>query len=207
MVKNPPASAGDIRDKGSIPGLGRSPGGGNGNPFQYSCLENLMDRGAWWATVDRVAKSRTWMRRFSTHKDSSTQKPDWTICSSHSPSFWPILSSPPGVPFGTQIHWKVFLVHLIARSPLIFPFSFSSCRSSLSLLNPTTLYFSHNLLPFLSNFVVLYFYIHDLSAHVEYKFLESRGHHWVAFIIPTMCFIHSLQVRKWMPALQFHWSF
>ena len=46
-VKNLPASAGDTRDAGSIPGLGRSPGGGHGNPFQYSCLENPMDRGAW----------------------------------------------------------------------------------------------------------------------------------------------------------------
>ena len=49
MVKHPPASAGDTRDVGSIPGLGISPGEGNGNPFQYSCPENLMDRGAWWA--------------------------------------------------------------------------------------------------------------------------------------------------------------
>ena len=48
MVKNPPANAGDV---GSIPGLGRSPGEGNGNPLQYSCLGNLMDRAAWWATV------------------------------------------------------------------------------------------------------------------------------------------------------------
>ena len=47
VVKNPPASAGDIRDEGSIPGLGRSPGGGHDNPFQYSWLENPMDRGAW----------------------------------------------------------------------------------------------------------------------------------------------------------------
>ena len=46
MVKNPPINAGDIRDAGSIPGLGRSPGGGHGNPLQHSCLENLMDRGA-----------------------------------------------------------------------------------------------------------------------------------------------------------------
>ena len=46
MVKNPPANAGDIRDVGLILGLGRSPGGGHGNPVQYSCLENLMDRGA-----------------------------------------------------------------------------------------------------------------------------------------------------------------
>ena len=55
VVKNPPASTGDIRDVGSIPGLGRSPGEGNGTPLQYSCLENPMDRGAWWATVHGVA--------------------------------------------------------------------------------------------------------------------------------------------------------
>ena len=57
VVKNPPASAGDIRVMGSVPGSGRSPGGGHGNPLQYSCLENLMDRGAWRATVHGVAKS------------------------------------------------------------------------------------------------------------------------------------------------------
>ena len=57
VVKSLPASAGDIRNMGSIPGLGRSPGGGNGNALQYSCLENSMDRGAWWATVHGVAKS------------------------------------------------------------------------------------------------------------------------------------------------------
>ena len=54
VIKNPPASAGDTRharDLGLIIGLGRSPGGGNGNPFQYSYLENSMDRGDWWATV------------------------------------------------------------------------------------------------------------------------------------------------------------
>ena len=56
MVKNPSASAGDIRDGGSIPGSGRSPGGGYDNPLQDSCLENPMDRGAWWATVHGVAK-------------------------------------------------------------------------------------------------------------------------------------------------------
>ena len=56
VVKNPPASAGDIRDAGLIPGLGRSPGRRHGNPLQYSCLENLMNRGAWWATVYWVAE-------------------------------------------------------------------------------------------------------------------------------------------------------
>ena len=59
VVKNLPANARDIRDADSIPGLGRSPGGGHGNPLKYSCLENLMDRGAWWATVHTIAKSRT----------------------------------------------------------------------------------------------------------------------------------------------------
>ena len=59
MVKNLSPNAGDIRDRGSIPELGRSPGGGNGNPLQYSCLENPIYRGALWATVHRVAKSWT----------------------------------------------------------------------------------------------------------------------------------------------------
>ena len=57
--KSPLASAGDIRDVGLVPGWGRSPGGGNGNPLQYSCLENPVYRGAWWATVLGVTKSRT----------------------------------------------------------------------------------------------------------------------------------------------------
>ena len=59
VVKNRPANAGDIRDTVSIPGSGRSPGGGHGNPLQYSCLENPVDRGAWWVTVHGVAKSQT----------------------------------------------------------------------------------------------------------------------------------------------------
>ena len=57
MVKNPPANAGDIRDLGSIPGLGRSPGERHSNPLQYSCLENPMERGAWWATVHKAIES------------------------------------------------------------------------------------------------------------------------------------------------------
>ena len=67
VVKNLPANAGDARDTGSIPGSGRSPGGGNGNPIQYSCLENSMDRGAWQATVHGVAKSRTWLSAHTTN--------------------------------------------------------------------------------------------------------------------------------------------
>ena len=70
MVKNLPANARGLRDIGSIPGLGRSPGGGHGNPLQHSCLENPMDRGAWWATVHGVAPSQTGLKRqhMNTHR-------------------------------------------------------------------------------------------------------------------------------------------
>ena len=66
VVKNLPANAGDIRDTGSIPGSRRSPGGGHGNPLQYSCLENPMDRGAWWGTVHEATKSQTLWKQLST---------------------------------------------------------------------------------------------------------------------------------------------
>ena len=56
MVKSLPANAGDVRDTGSIPESGRSPGGGHGNPLQYSCLKNPMNRGTWWASVHGVAE-------------------------------------------------------------------------------------------------------------------------------------------------------
>ena len=61
LVKNPPATAGDIGDAGSIPA------GVHGNPLQYSCLENPIDRGAWWATVHRVTRSRTQLKQLSMH--------------------------------------------------------------------------------------------------------------------------------------------
>ena len=67
MVKSLPADAGDRRSVGPIPGLGRSPGGGHGNPLQCSCLENPMDRGAWRVTVPGVAKSWTQLKRCSMH--------------------------------------------------------------------------------------------------------------------------------------------
>ena len=65
MVKESTCNAGDT---GSIPGLGRSPGGGHGNPLQYFCQENPKDRGAWWATVLRVTRSRTELKRQSTRE-------------------------------------------------------------------------------------------------------------------------------------------
>ena len=65
VAKNPPADAGDIRDTGSISGSGRFPGGGHGNPPQYSCLGNPMNRGTWWAMVHGVAKSQTQLKQLS----------------------------------------------------------------------------------------------------------------------------------------------
>ena len=67
VVKNLPANTGDVREVGLISGLGRSPGEKHGNPVQYSCLENPMDIGAWWATVHGVTKSWTRLKRLSTH--------------------------------------------------------------------------------------------------------------------------------------------
>ena len=74
VVKKLPVNAADIRDWSLIPGLGRSPGGGHGNPLQYYCLENPMDRGAWWATVQRVAKSQMWLKQLSMHTIRSKWK-------------------------------------------------------------------------------------------------------------------------------------
>ena len=73
LVKNPPANSGDARDTGSIPDSGRSPGVGNGNPLQYSCLENSTDRGAWWATVHGVTKSPEVTERTLSHACSHAQ--------------------------------------------------------------------------------------------------------------------------------------
>ena len=74
VVKYPHANAGDVRDTGSILGLGRLSGVGNGNPLQYSRLENSMDGGAWWATVHGVAKSRTQLSTFTCIRNSTSSK-------------------------------------------------------------------------------------------------------------------------------------
>ena len=75
VVKNPPANAEDIRDMGSTPGPGRSPGGVHGNPLQYFCLEKPMNRGVWQAIVHRSAKSQTQLKQLSTHtRDYDTRK-------------------------------------------------------------------------------------------------------------------------------------
>ena len=71
VVKNPPANAGDVRDLGLIPGSGRFPGGGHGNPLQYSCLENPTGGGIWWATVPGVSNSWTQLKQLSTQTYSN----------------------------------------------------------------------------------------------------------------------------------------
>ena len=81
MVKNPPTNAGGRRDVSSIPGLGRSPGREHDNPFQYSCLENPMDRGDWQATLYRVTKSWTRLKRPNTYTIIVTIKKTTAIMS------------------------------------------------------------------------------------------------------------------------------
>ena len=72
MVKNPPANAGDLRDPCSVPRSGRSPGGRHGNLLQYSCLENSMDRRAWWAIVHGVTKNWTWLSDYTVNVPLTT---------------------------------------------------------------------------------------------------------------------------------------
>ena len=79
LVKNLPANAGDERDAGLIPGLGRSPGRGHDNPLQYSCLENPMDRGAWQAMVCGVAKSWTQLTWLSAHTHTDTHTHSYSV--------------------------------------------------------------------------------------------------------------------------------
>ena len=76
VVKNLAVSATDTRNAGSIPGSGRSPGGVHGNPLQYSCLENPMDRGAWWATVHMVTKSQTRLKGLNSSMELEVDKED-----------------------------------------------------------------------------------------------------------------------------------
>ena len=85
-VKKSACNAGATGNTDSIPGSGRSPGEGHGNPLQYSCLENPMDRGAWWVTVHGVAKSWPWLKRLSTHVGTHVGRRGghWTKCSSTS---------------------------------------------------------------------------------------------------------------------------
>ena len=99
VIKNPPPNAGDARDTGLIPGSGRSPGEGNGNPLPYSCRENPMDRGAWWTMVHRVAKSWTLLKWLSAHAHHNSQDPGPREGGSY--------------PWGIALHWHLVCVYLI----------------------------------------------------------------------------------------------
>ena len=103
LVKNPPANAEDTRDTGLIPGSGRSPGEGNDTPLQYSCLESPMDRGAWWATVNGVARSQIRLKQLST-----PQTGGWIRPCSHSS------------PFPTTAKQKVSTSSVVLVKPLLF---------------------------------------------------------------------------------------
>ena len=93
--KESSCNAGDVRDKGSVLGLGRSPGQGHGNPLQDSCLENPMDRGAWWVMVHRAAKSRTRLKRLSTQHKTFTSS-QWAVEGSGNRwALWPDLRGLP----------------------------------------------------------------------------------------------------------------
>ena len=92
MVKNQPVNAGDERDAGLIPGSGRSPGGEHGNPLQCSCLENPMDRKAWWATVHRLTENQTELKQLSTQTYLSTADEFLRFCLSEKVFIPPLLS-------------------------------------------------------------------------------------------------------------------
>ena len=112
MVKNPPANTGDVGDMGCIPGSGRSPGGWHGNPLQYSCLENPMDREAWQVAVHGVAKSLDTTKHTHTHfPDSSAGKEP--TCSAGDPSSIPRSGRSTRVGIGNPLQYSSFVVQLV----------------------------------------------------------------------------------------------
>ena len=103
VVKKLPVNAGDVRDAGLIPGLGRSPGEGWGSPLQYSWLENPMDRRAWWATVHGVAKSWTKLKWFSMHASIYLSPDRYIFLSKKEWESIVVDSNPANIDFGHQL--------------------------------------------------------------------------------------------------------
>ena len=112
VVKNLPANAGDIRDMDSIPGLGRSPREGRGSPFQYSCLENPMDRAASWAKVHGVAKYQKWLKPLSMYRQGSP-----VTCFNPEPLVLLKKSRTRGFPDGPMVR----ILHFHCRGPRFIP--------------------------------------------------------------------------------------
>ena len=102
VVKNLPANTGDARDAGSIPGSGRFPGGGNGNPLEYSCLENPMDSGAWQITDHGIEKNQTWLEQFSMH--SGKQQSNKSMKKRQ--NIWIAPWQPTPIFLPTEFHWQ-----------------------------------------------------------------------------------------------------
>ena len=119
MVKNLPANTADLRDTGSIPGSGRSPGGGHGNPLQDSCLGNPMDRGAWWATVHGVTKSRIRLSDLQGFPDSSVGKE--SACNAGDPGLSPGSgrSTGEGIGYLLQYSWASLVAQLVNNRPAL----------------------------------------------------------------------------------------
>ena len=163
VVKNLPANAGDVRDAGSIPGWGRSPGVGNGNPLQYSCLENLTDRGAWWATIHRVAKSQTWLKWLSTQHTQLSHFPVTFL------SLWTILLTVP-----TQFHVIPLLFFLTTCSSLCpWPTYFKNPTSSVTFLVLSMLWLAFQMLWPATRTLLLFCY-HFSNSWVRVFFLSVQ---------------------------------
>ena len=116
VVKNPPVSSGEGRDTGSIPGLGRSPGGGHSNPLQYSCLENPTDRGAWQAAVHRVANHWTRLKQPSMHACRSGK------------CFWDCEVVYTNVRIARCFKWRGLQMQLISHWPIVLILCFGENR-------------------------------------------------------------------------------
>ena len=112
VLKNLPSNAGDIRDMDSIPGLGRSPREGRGSPFQYSCLENPMDRAASWAKVHGVAKYQKWLKPLSMYRQGSP-----VTCFNPEPLVLLKKSRTRGFPDGPMVR----ILHFHCRGPRFIP--------------------------------------------------------------------------------------
>ena len=158
MVKNLPASEGDIRDVSLIPVLGRFPGGGHGNPLQYLCLENPMDRRTWQATVHRVSKSRTQLKQLSTHVLTSKFY-QWNCTIS-------------------TIHFcNIFLILLLF---ILFYFIFKLYIIVLVLpnikMNPPQVYILNSTTELCNDTLCLYLYTH-ICVHENIIFPNNMEHH------------------------------
>ena len=157
MVTNPPAHSGDLRNAGLTPGWGRSLGGGHGNPLRYSCLENPLDRGAWWATVHGVAKSRIRLSNLG-HMHALVPPAHGSLCLEH-PACSSLLAggTPPCLLRFSRLHRLIlgafsnvhilFLLGFLPRHSSVG--SIISTSSSVSVALPSSV--SSELLPFSSD--------------------------------------------------------